>query len=426
MIAGDTLGSIAMPVPESLGRNGLTQLNEARLTTKSDETEPSQPVPNPVCELKHEVYVRIPDLFSSIMAQEPVENPNRSEVEAESDEWIREIMKMDEKAAAKHMRAQFCYISSLWTPTSDKEGLRLMTDWVNWVFLFDDQFDEGFLKDDPVATQEEVDATMAIMSDDAPLYGPEVNPIRYVFQVCWQRIKSRASLGKLPDKVVAVVGLTVIKPGIELQQRCRDQHKFYFDQIVVQVQRVAAGEDLASDLQTYMKMRRGTIGAYPAIAVSECVHSIELPEHVFLHPSLQECVRISSDLILLVNDLLSYRKDVELGTDFGVIPILQGKGLSIQQSIDQIGAMMNDRYRGWYTSLAELPSYGRKIDREVLKFVEVCRLVALGNLYWSFKTGRYLGAEGPYVYETKIMRLPSRKTTDSGTVGQSAVGLTCN
>lgn len=57
------------------------------------------------------------------------------------------------------------------------------------------EFDEGHLKDDPVAAQEELDQTMAIMEDDVPLITPEENPIRYVFQTCWLRQKQRASPG---------------------------------------------------------------------------------------------------------------------------------------------------------------------------------------------------------------------------------------
>lgn len=57
------------------------------------------------------------------------------------------------------------------------------------------EFDEGHLKDDPIAAQEEVSQTAAIMEEDAPLLKREDNPIRYVFQTCWQRVKKRSSLG---------------------------------------------------------------------------------------------------------------------------------------------------------------------------------------------------------------------------------------
>lgn len=85
-----------------------------------------------------------------------------------------------------------------------------------------------------------------------------------------------------------------------------------------------------------------------------------------------------------VNDVLSYRKDLELGTaDLNLIPLLvKQDDLSLQQAFDKIGKMINDNYCKWYLALSELPSYGAKIDREALQVVEVCRAVAHGNLYW--------------------------------------------
>lgn len=163
-------------------------------------------------------------------------------------------------------------------------------------FHYDDQFDDGHLRDDPVAAQEEVNATMSIMTDDAPLIDPDDNPLRHVFQICWQQLKRRASP--------------------ELQQRFREQHKRYFDQVVAQVRRVACGEALASDVQTYMEIRRGTIGVYPAIVVSEYGENSTLPDSIFSHSSLQECMRVSTDLVFLANDVLSHRKDL-VGNDHG-------------------------------------------------------------------------------------------------------------
>ncbi|GAW16728.1 hypothetical protein ANO14919_061650 [Xylariales sp. No.14919] len=318
-------------------------------------------------------------------------------------------MNMDEKTSAKNTSADFCFLASIWAPNADEEALRMLLDWSHWVFHFDDQFDEGHLRDDPVAAQEEIDQTMAIMEEGAAIYTPEENPIRYVFQTCWQRIVKRASP--------------------ELQRRYKSQHKRYFDELIVQTQRFAKGEALASDVDTYIHMRRGTIGAYPAITVTQYCEGINLPESVFQHDSLQECMRVSADLVILVNDVLSYRKDLasapfceksrvnplfnrltfsqELGVDYNLIALLSKQDMSVQQSVDKIGAMIDGCYKRWYTALAEIPSYGEEIDCQVLLFVDLCRVHALGNLHWSFMTGRYLGPEGHDVHKTRIMYLPS-------------------
>ncbi|KAI1297832.1 Presilphiperfolan-8-beta-ol synthase [Xylaria venustula] len=341
--------------------------SDSSSSIQSDETQPTMKSDSSFAAKEPEMRksVRVPDLFSSIMSTRPVVNPNYFKVKAEGDRWIAKIMNFDEKMNARNTRVDLCFLASIWAPDADETALRMMLDWNHWVrhpFLM--QFDEGHLKDDPVAAQEEIDQTMAIMADDAAPINPRQNPIRYVFQTCWLRLKERASP--------------------ELQQRYKEQHKRFFDQLVVQVEAMASGEVLSRDVQHYLDCRRGTIGAYPAISVAEYGQGVRLPESVFQHNSLQECMRVSADLVLLVNDLLSYRKDLALGVDHNLIFLLSEQNLTIQQSIDKIGNMIDDCYRRWYTALAELPSYGEQIDCEVLTFVEVCRYVALGNLHWRY------------------------------------------
>lgn len=85
----------------------------------------------------------------------------------------------------------------------------------------------------------------------------------------------------------------------ELQERYRRQHERFFGELVEQVDQQTEGKALARDVNEYMAVRRGTIGAYPAIALTEYGQGIKLPEEIFNHPSLQECMVVSADLVLL-------------------------------------------------------------------------------------------------------------------------------
>ncbi len=58
------------------------------------------------------------------------------------------------------------------------------------------------------------------------------------------------------------------------------------------------------------------------------------------------------------------------------------QGLSMQSAVNRIGTMIHDCYKRWYTALANMPVLGEEVDRQVLKFADACRNVALGNLYW--------------------------------------------
>lgn len=58
------------------------------------------------------------------------------------------------------------------------------------------------------------------------------------------------------------------------------------------------------------------------------------------------------------------------------------QGFSMQEAVNRISDMLDDCYKRWYSALANMPIWGEEVDRQVLKFVDACRNVALGNLYW--------------------------------------------
>lgn len=84
-------------------------------------------------------FVYLPDLFSSIMAIDPCVNSNYHKVKPEADSWIKRVLHADERWAAKNTKADFAYLVALWAPYCDEEALRMMTDYNNWAFLFDDR-----------------------------------------------------------------------------------------------------------------------------------------------------------------------------------------------------------------------------------------------------------------------------------------------
>jgi hypothetical protein len=72
--------------------------------------------------------------------------------------------------------------------------------------------------------------------------------------------------------------------------------------------------------------------------------------------------------------------------DSNIIYVIQNNhdGCSTQNAMDVLGEMLDECSRRWYRALAALPIYGEEMDRQVGRFVQVCRDVALGNLYWRF------------------------------------------
>lgn len=125
------------------------------------------------------------------------------------------LLNLDAKAYAKHQRVNFSRLASMWMPEADEEGLRVMVDWLTWVFYFDDcesrvplltffffflpnhgtltarqVFDDGELRDNPAAAQAEAEATLSLMSDSDQQVSPELHPLRYMFHSTWIRFRN--------------------------------------------------------------------------------------------------------------------------------------------------------------------------------------------------------------------------------------------
>ncbi|KAJ9138714.1 Terpene synthase metal binding domain protein [Pleurostoma richardsiae] len=293
----------------------------------------------------------LPDMFASIMSVDPPLNKHFDKVKGEAEEWIIKTLRLGEKEARKIPKMGLTYLGGVWVSEADEEALRMVVDWLHWVFFFDDQFDEGHLKEDPVKAAEEVSATLALMNDDHPIVTVEQNPLRHVFQSTWKRFQMLDTSG-------------------------------------------------------YMDFRRLSIGAYPCHELVEYAHGLEIPQRMIDHPSIKEIRCVSVDLVLLHNDVLSYRKDLKLGVFHNMIHVLRNHGLDEQQAVTRIGEMLDECSRRWYISLAQLPIWGEQIDKAMLRYIWGCQCIALGNLHWSYMTGRYLGPEGDQVRASRLMYVP--------------------
>ncbi|KAF5685301.1 presilphiperfolan-8-beta-ol synthase [Fusarium denticulatum] len=340
----------------------------------------------------------LPDLFSSLMSVPARENPHYASVKADADEWISSVINADAKWASRNKRVDFTYLASIWAPDCSAFALRTSADWNSWAFLFDDQFDEGHLCNDLDGAINEIARTREIMEGIAPRYTADSEyPIRYVFQTLCDRVKQS------PE------GFYAGKPSSgRFYRRWMWAHELYWEGLVAQVRTNVEGRSFTRDPDEYLAMRRGSLGAYPALVNNEWAYGIDLPEEVAAHPLVFEIMVIISDQILLVNDILSYEKDLRLGVDHNMVRLLKAKGLSTQQAINEVGVMINDCYRRYYRALSELPCFGEEADRALLGYLEVEKNHALGSLLWSYKTGRYFKSkeDGARVRKTRELLIP--------------------
>lgn len=87
---------------------------------------------------------------------------------------------------------------------------------------------------------------------------------------------------------------------LAFQQHWIEMHQLYFDGLIQQVEDTKAGKLCSYTVQEYLDLRVRTIGVYPAIALTEYAEGVtSLPESILQHPSLQECMRVCAELVVL-------------------------------------------------------------------------------------------------------------------------------
>ncbi|RAH61036.1 hypothetical protein BO85DRAFT_484788 [Aspergillus piperis CBS 112811] len=98
------------------------------------------------------------------------------------------------------------------------------------ILLLHSEFDEGRLNTDLAAAEEEIEQSMALMKNDAPLISMEDNAIQHVFQSCWYRLKQSRGLeacklaGQWHTIVIPMVSWTKFGfNGRIVLQMCEDQ-----------------------------------------------------------------------------------------------------------------------------------------------------------------------------------------------------------
>jgi hypothetical protein len=210
----------------------------------------------------------------------------------------------------RNAKADFTFLVAYWAPNADAEALRTMVDWQHWAFPWDDLFDEGHFKEDLPAAAADIIHMTSILDDSHPPIPADTDmPIRYAFQQNWYAIRKVCSI-QSEDSVDPVTNdVNVKRAGPSLQHRYKMYLKHYMLGLLGQVTS-RARDPRKITVDEYLKFRRGTIGAMPCFCLVEYAEGIDLPQYVIDHPSIQACQQVAVDLVLIDNDILSYRKDL--------------------------------------------------------------------------------------------------------------------
>ncbi|KAK6342299.1 hypothetical protein TWF718_007702 [Orbilia javanica] len=335
-----------------------------------------------------ELLIRIPNVFPSSFP--PLKSPNKYFTEEKRLAQIArcsEILGLDEAGSKKLAASNFGLMAAYWCPDASDGKYWITFTFMNWIFIFDDQFDEGHLSNDFIAATREVLDTLAIFEENHPHITERQDPLKHMFQIVWDAIKVTAP--------------------IDLQNLYKENMKRYMLGLLEQLyDTLHSKEELT--VERYLKYRRDTTAVYVGCDLIAWATTIKLPDSVTRHPLILECRDIAADLFGMHNDMLSINKDLRYGTEANLVIKFWRKGHSLQEAMDEAGKLMYALYDKWDANVKGIGELGWDEETmvEARRLLESYSYTVTGTTQWYFESGRY-GLDLDEIRKTSILRVPA-------------------
>ncbi|KAK5988326.1 (+)-eremophilene synthase [Cladobotryum mycophilum] len=256
------------------------------------------------------IEVLLPDMFKSFLKDEPRIHPDYAKVKASSEAWVIKFCSLSPQDIEIVRQCDFTYYCAIVYPDAPLEEFRVVSDWGNWVFPFDEMFDEGELRDNPEAAHEMMDCLMSKMLG-LPYHGEKPKLVQ-AFDMIFDQLCQKSS----PETI----------------QRFIKAMKDYCDNVLKQVDSIS--QDITPQLYDMLEVRSRSIAGWAMYVMIEYAHGLDIPSKVFDHPVIKELEVIVFKIIAIVNDIVSYSKEEANGVRHNMVAICRIHGFSAQDAFD--------------------------------------------------------------------------------------------
>ncbi len=250
-------------------------------------------------------------------------------------------------------------------PNASLADLQWISDWVSWIFLFDDQNDEAKQQRETERLIEYRPLLLDIMRGGA---AQDDNQMLQAWYDLWTRMRSKVN----PDWL----------------ERLTQQHDDYFLACIWEASNRKAG--IVPDTKSYLLQRLDSGAVYPCLTIIEFVRKLNLPENVLCHPVVRDLSRSANNLICWSNDIVSLEKEVKNGDVHNlVITLCKEHQISLQQAINKAVVMHDTEMERFEALIDQVPQFSKEIDIDLQTYIEGLKFWIQGNLDWSYESQRY-------------------------------------
>ena len=224
-------------------------------------------------------------------------NPHLDAVRAHTKAWAREMGMLENVGGfalwdeAKLDDADYALCAAMAHPDGSSQELDLMTDWFNWANYFDDYFPMRFGHTrDMAGAKAFMDRLSTFMPLDSTVTPVPTNAVERGLGDLWSRTTAPMSADKRP----------------QFRGHVQDMHDSWLWELANHIQ------NRIPDPVDYIEMRRKTFGSELAMSLSQLAQDQKIPPEIYRTRPMRALVNAAADAAALMNDIVSYRKEIEL------------------------------------------------------------------------------------------------------------------
>ncbi|KAK4677532.1 hypothetical protein QC764_404520 [Podospora pseudoanserina] len=286
------------------------------VVTHTQETPVAQ-----IAALIHGQSLRLPSLQPVLSNWPTLLSPHYAELKKKVgmkiDEWIS-----DERVRRKAQIIDLPLFSSIWYPHATLDRLEMITWYSMWIFLWDD-----------------------VIEDSATPASGITDKVSWIHHQALKYMEYHLGLSSsLEEPIPPTKYCTLFRYAAEpfrkassLLQRIRfyEELKVYMDGCEVEQEFVRAGE--LPSWREYWSHRLGTSSVHTYSALGEYMSGGNIPPEMFDTPELKELWVGINRHIVTVNDLISFKKEVEKSSFHSLVPIVMNEtGANLDTVVDSL------------------------------------------------------------------------------------------
>ncbi|MBV6749804.1 hypothetical protein KV580_05810 [Pseudomonas chlororaphis] len=300
-------------------------------------------------------------------------NPHQDEATRASNAWLESMGLVNRDVRRTLDSGRFFELAARVYPDAQAPGLQQMINLITWIFLLDDELDQGLLKDRVPEAQALLERLFGQFS--VPRTAPAPKP---------------------GIEQSGCVLFASISEGLSPHGRRRflQDLRDYFDSTLKEIEARAAGE--TPDLLAFVQVRRYTGATQLMFSGGEAANQAEVPDGFCRSRIFQALQDSANDVVVLVNDIFSFGKESHGGEINNYVVVCQHHlGLSLREAMDFVNRLVASRVQTFEQARERLPSFigqQRYSDTErkaIEQYIAMLESWMSGNLAWSLRTPRY-------------------------------------